>query len=224
MTATLPRTNNGQRAEPAEFDLGPPAVPPGRKVKVPEIAVALFIVIAVAAGAALWASTGQSKRPVIALRNPVHRGDVISIDDLMRVELASDDRLATIPDGQSSSIVGKAAAMDMATGTVLTNEMFSATGALSSGQAVVGLVLEQGEIPTVTMGAGDTVDVVLTSKDGSDDPAGSVLVRGATIRDVVEHGDQGAKFVSLAVSVDDAPKVSSASAAKRVRLVQVAPR
>jgi SAF domain-containing protein len=208
-----------------QFNVEPPRAG-RRKSRFPEIALAVLLITLGAAGAVWWKGSDEARQPVLAMRNAVRRGEVVRREDLMVVELNADTRLATIPDKESGRAIGKIAAADLAAGAVVSPDQFTETAPIKDGEAIVGMTLEPGEVPTATMRPGDTVQVVQAAKaqsqQGAAGPASSqtrVLVRSAEVVDVVDR--QGRAFVSLRMSQDDALAVSGASALQQVRLVQI---
>ena len=125
----------------------------------------------------------------------------------MVVELNADTRLATIPDKESGRAIGKIAAADLPAGAVVSPDQFTDTAPIKDGEAIVGVMLEPGEVPTATMRPGDIVQVVQAAK-AQQSPAGGgqvsaqtrVLVRAAEVVDVVDR--QGRAFVSLRMGQD----------------------
>ena len=124
-------------------------------------------------------------------------------------------------------IVGLVARTDLAVGTLVTGDQFSASSLIGSGEGVVGLSLEAGQFPSLSLAAGDAVAVVLTP--AASDPLAlegstpvTVLVGRAAVVEVSEVGVQGRLFVAIQVSEPDAARVAAAGSANRVRLIQVA--
>jgi hypothetical protein len=197
-----------------------------RRVRPGEVILGVFLVVVFALAGVVWSISGTTRRQVLALRHDVGRGVVVRAEDLRVIELATDAQLATVAVNDSTRVVGRSASTDLPAGTVVTPELFVSTAQIPAGQAVVGLRLEPGELPSSTLRPGDVVDVILTGKAGDATVAGRpgegvVLVRAVPVTDIVTDGDQGRRFVSLTVSDSDAAKVSAAAAQKQVRLAQV---
>lgn len=219
MVATL---RNRTTKPDARFDLdAPPGV--SRVRRAPEIAAGVLVMLVCALGALWWHASSTAESTVLALRNPIGRGHVMTVDDLQLVRIDTDDRVAVLSERDAAAIVGRVARSDLAAGTFVTEELFSAGSLIGPNDGVVGLSLEAGQFPSLKLAAGDVVTVVMTPPP-SDPKAAEpqVLVARATVVEVAEVGVQGRMFVAVQVAQPDAPKVAAAAAANRVRLVQIA--
>lgn len=197
--------------------------PPRRKVVVPQLLIAAFLVAISALVAVVLFSRAAAREPVLALALPVERGQVIGSGDLMVVYVATDDPIATLSSEAASGLVGLTAVADLEAGTILTPAHFVSRSLLDAGEGVVGLALSPGEYPTPLLAPGDWVDVVLTdpvSAEAGD--AADTVVASAEVFDVAGLGTQGGRFVSLRMNAEAASEVARAAAAGRVRLVLVA--
>ncbi len=212
-------SGNGQRSG-GPFRLEPPR----RKVQVPQLLIAVFLVAVSALVAVVLFSRAAARDPVLALAQSVERGQVIGSDDLMVVYLATDDPITTLDSAAVSELVGLTAVADLDAGTILTPAHFVARSLLDAGEAVVGLSLAPGEYPTPLLAAGDRVDVVLTDQVSSESgiAAGRVIVASAEVFDISGLGTQGDRFISLRMPQEAAAEVAAAADADQVRLVLVA--
>ncbi|MDY7106811.1 MAG: SAF domain-containing protein [Actinomycetota bacterium] len=188
----------------------------------------MLVVVVCALAAMWWQASATDEAPVLALRNPVERGDAITVDDLQVVGLASNDALAVLSEAQAGLVIGRVARTDLPAGALITAEQFSDGSLIGAGDGVVGLSLAPGQFPSLALSPGDWVAVVLTPAAGDprafdDDTIGaSVLVEHATVAEVAEIGVQGQLFVAVQVGEADAARVASAASADRVRLIRVA--
>lgn len=221
-----PPVNGHQRGEP-QFDLAPTKGSGGRK-RLPEVAGGILVVAVCALTALWWQASSTEQTPVLALRNAVERGHVITLDDLQVVGIGSDDALAVLGDSQVGLVVGRIARTDLPAGALITAEQFSDGSLITTGEGIVGLSLEPGQFPSLSLAAGDAVAVVLTPAAGDprafdgDNIDATLLVDHATVVEVSQVGVQGHLFVAVQVGEDDAARVASAASANRVRLIQVA--
>ena len=87
---------------------------------------------------------------------------------------------------------------------------------------MVGLALDPGEYPTLSLRPGDRVRVVEVPGGSDTGHADVVLAAEAEIVDVTPIGVQHQLFVSLSVDTSEADAIARAGARDRVRLVQVA--
>ncbi len=219
-TRRPPRPTNGV-APPGAFDLEAP--PTGRgKSRWPEITLGLFLVALFALAGTWFYVSSTDKTPVIALRNAVERGELITTDDLRVVEIDSDDQLNLIGRDQSGLIVGRIALTDMGAGTLITAEQFAAGSLIQVGDGVVGLALDPGEYPSLSLRPGDLVRVVQTPRPGDEVQGELVIVEAAEVVDIGPIGVQNQLFISLSMPTEEADLVAAAGAQDRVRLIQVA--
>jgi hypothetical protein len=225
VTATTEaRANNRGRAARLDLD-GPGSGPGTSRSRVPELALGALVLV-VSALASLWLFTSGSERTaVLALANTVERGESLELADLVTVEIASDDAIVGVRPDQAATMTGRVALVDLAAGELVTPSQFTSAGAtLEPGEAVVGVDVPAGQVPSTRLAPGSLVSVILTpdaSVDLSDD-SGVVLVEAAEVVEVVRTAGPGEVFVALLVSEDDARVVSAAASQDRVRLVQVA--
>jgi predicted RNA-binding protein len=190
------------------------------------------LVLVVSALAALWLFQSSTDRTgVLALAGPVERGEVVTAEDLVTVEVAADEAIAVTRPGDVAGVVGRVALVDLPAGSLITASQVASAGEVQVGEGVVGLRLEPGQVPALRVTPGTTVSVLLTppsamaseSLTASQIEAGSeVLVDAATVVDAAALGGQGEMVVSLSMTEDQARTVASAATLGRVRLVQVA--
>lgn len=231
MEATAERSTNGSpRRVPVGLD-GPGSGPGTSRSRVPEIALGVLVLV-VSALAALWLFQSSSDRTgVLALAGPVERGEVVTAEDLVTVEVAADEAIAVTRPGDVAGVVGRVALVDLPAGSLITSSQVASADEVQVGEGVVGLRLEPGQVPALRLTPGTTVSVLLTppsamaseSLTASQIEARSeVLVDAATVVDAAALGGQGEMVVSLSMTEDQARTVASAATLGRVRLVQVA--
>lgn len=204
-------SGNGQRASPFRLEA------PRRRIQVPQLLIAVFLVAFSALVAVVLFSGASAREPVLALANPVSRGQVVAMEDLMVVYVASDDPIATMSSDDASSLVGLTAVADLPAGTILTSAHLASRSLIGDGEGVVGLALSPGEYPTFSLAPGDRVEIVVTDGTG-----GGRVIASAEVFDVAELGVQGERFVSLRLPADLTAEVAAAAEADQVRLVLVA--
>jgi hypothetical protein len=200
--------------------------PPGRRVQVPQLVVAVLLVALSALAAVVLFTRAAARDPVLALAADVERGQVVASGDFQVVYLGTDDPIRTVASDELSTLVGLTAVSDLEAGTIVTPAHFVARSVLEPGEGVVGLALSPGEYPTLRLAAGDLVDVIRTESSAASEAeatdGGVVLAERAEVFDIAELGSQGQRFVSLRMPEDAAADVARAAAQGRVRLVLVA--
>lgn len=196
------------------------------KRRLPEMAAGVLLVAVCAMAALWWQASSTERQPVLALRNDVERGQIIELDDLQVVSIESDQPIEVLADTHAAAIIGRVARTDLGAGSLITLSQFSDSSALGLGEGVVGMALDAGQFPSLSLSPGDVVAVVLTPSPGDprafdDNVEATVLVERATVVEVAQVGVQGRLFVSVQVGEDDAARVAAAAATNRVRLIQV---
>jgi flagella basal body P-ring formation protein FlgA len=97
--------------------------PPPRLRRSPALVAASVAAICLGALLAVWTYTSTSTaQDVLAARNTVHRGELITRDDLMTARIGVDPALKPLPASAAEAVVGKRAAMDPAAGGLVTGE------------------------------------------------------------------------------------------------------
>lgn len=223
MTTTLrprPKPSSNGSSPPTRFDIEPPNHGSARS-KWPEITVGLLVVALFALVGTWFYSSTSDREPVIAVRNPIERGQQITAGDLMVVDVASEQAINALPSDQSGQVLGRSALVDLAPGTLVSSDLFAEQALIADGDGVVGLALDPGEYPTLTLAPGDRVRIVGTPK-GTDATTEVVLVADAEVIDVSPIGVQNQLFVSVSMAATEADAVVAAASQDRVRLVQVA--
>ncbi len=223
-TAQPPPQTNGRAPARNEWNLEPPAgASPKRRL--PDVLVGVAVVVGCVLAAVVWsASSAGGGDAVLALVNPIARGQVVTLEDLKSVEVSTQEDVALIPRTESGQVVGRRALAPLPAGALLSASQFATTPPVEPGEAVVGLVLGQGEYPIGGMAPGDVMSVVLTPGQGGSDGDEGVLVPAAEVYAVAPIGSQGEMFVSLLVAESEVTQVTSAASGDRVRLALVAGR
>jgi len=195
--------------------------PPRRRVRVPELALGVLVTVGFALGAVLWHLNSVERVPVLATATSIGRGEVIEATDVRVVYLAADDPVSVLGSGESATVVGHVARVDLAPGSLLTHDLVEPALTVDSGAGVVGLALEPGQFPTRGLAPGDRVDVVAPVDPSAEDAEGAetVLASGATVFEVEELASDRL-LVSLLASDRDARAVAAA-ASSPLRLVLV---
>jgi hypothetical protein len=196
--------------------------PPKGRVRLPELAIGLFVMVAFALGAVLWHLSSVDQSPAVAIAADVERGETITASDVRVVYVASDDGLATLSEAQMSQVVGRVALVDLPAGTLVTRSLVADAVAIQAGDGVAGLSLEPGQYPALGLAPGDVVNVVRSAGDPADGDGDSVIARNATVF-AVEDLASDRKLVSIMTSEADAESVASEAGSGSLRLVLVSP-
>ena len=223
MATTLQRqrpSRNGS-APPRPFELdGAGSV--SRRGRGPELTIGVLIVAVFALAGTWFYANSTDQDAVLALRNAVSRGSVITAADLQVVQVSSDDTLNVLGRDQAGAVIGQIALSDLSPGTLITTDAVATSAVIEPGDGIVGLALDPGEYPTLSLRPGDVVRVVQVPGGSDIGEVEVVLAAEAEIVDVAPIGVQHQLFVSLAVDTAEADAIARAGAGDRVRLVQVA--
>lgn len=219
-----PTGANGRGSGQGDWKLGP-AVSVGKaQRRLPEVLIGLAVVGVASLAAVLWSASATTGDDVLALRNPLAPGQVVTFEDLRTVEITRPQDVPVLASTASSEVVGRRALAPMAPGTLVVPEQFASTPPVEAGKAVVGLALSAGEYPTGRLTPGDQVAVVLTPAQGGTDSDQGIITDAAEVYDVAPIGTQGETFVSLVVDEGQVAEVAAGASGDRIRLALVAGR
>lgn len=225
-TKTTPKRARGAAPPPSSNGHGGTShvtvAPPKGRVRLPELAIGLLVMVAFALGAVLWHLNSVDKSPALAIAANVERGETITAEDIRVIYVASDDVLASLGEGQMSQVVGRVALVDLPAGTLMTRGLVADAVAVEAGEGVAGLSLEPGQYPTLGLAPGDTINVVRSVEDATGEDADTVIARNATVF-AVEDLASDRKLVSIMTTEADSEAVASAAGGGALRLVLVSP-
>jgi hypothetical protein len=197
------------------------SVAPAPKLRRRPVLVAASVA-AVCLGALLgvWAWTSTSNtHEVVAARQSITRGETIGQGDLITVQVGLDPGLKTIPGDRLATLVGKRAAMDMAAGSLVTDEEVTAKVLPAQGQSVVGVALPPSLMPGQALVAGDQVRIVATPGQQGDVGQGAPASITATVVGLYAGGENGQTVVAVQVPQERAAELAARSATGKVALV-----
>lgn len=182
MTALLDRartSRDGPGAKSTQDRLPAPV-----RVRRPVLAVASVAVVftSIAVFVGIYSDTNHQVA-VITVAQPVLQGQRITSGDLGEAHLTTSGALSPVPVAEARDVVGKVATVTLVPGSMLTMADVSASQPIKPGDAVVGIALKDGQLPSAGVEPGDEVMVVQTETPGSpapDTPASSPTGVGAT--------------------------------------------
>ena len=220
MTTTVPAdaTRSARRGvEPPASPAAASVAPPPKLRRRPILVVAGVAAICLGALLSLWAySSTSDTQSVLAVRHTVERGQVITDDDLMTVQVGVDPALQALPAGDLDAVVDMRAALDLTAGGLVTAEQVTDTPIPADGTSVVGVSLTAGTLPVGQVRVGDPVRIVSTA-DGQE--ADGAQVVEAEVVDIVADELSGTTILNLQVAFDDAPTVAARAASGEVAVV-----
>ena len=143
---------------------GVPVAPPPKLRRRPLMVLGGLILVVLGALVAVWVWLATSDTTeVLAVRETVMRGDEITAEDLVTVQVGADPALQVVPAGEKAEVVGVRAARDMSAGSLSTREAVTELALPQTGSAVVGLALTPALMPGDALLVGDAVRVVTTA-------------------------------------------------------------
>lgn len=179
-------------------------------------------VAAICSGALLavwaWTSTTHTEE-VLAARDTIHRGDVITAGDIQRVRISGDRALRPLPASAYDSVIGQRAALDVSAGGLLTAETTTDEALPPEGQSIVGVSLTAAQAPALPLRGGDRVRVVVTPGENGSDPAGAPQFSVAEVVDTRTDETTGNIVVDVLIPYADASVLASRAATGNVALV-----
>lgn len=143
-------------------------LPSGVRVRRPVLAMAS--VVLVAASIAVFAgiaSRAGHRVAVLTVVQPVAQGQTIVTADLGTDTISTAGALATVTVADAGSVVGRVAAVPLVPGSLLSTGDVASTPAIHAGDAVVGIALKEGQLPSSGVYSGEYVMVVQTAAPGA---------------------------------------------------------
>lgn len=208
------RTDHG--SGPAE----PPLAPPPKLRRRPALVAAAVAAICLGALLAAWAWTSTTNTTeVLAVRDAIIRGSVITADDLVRVRISTDPALDPVPVSAVDSVVGQRAALDISGGGLLTRDAVTASVVPAAGSSVVGVAVTAAQAPSEPLQAGDQVRVVVTPPTGDSAPAATPAFSDAEVVGTRYAEETGQLVVDVLVPHADAALVAARAATGNVAIV-----
>ncbi|WP_277211470.1 SAF domain-containing protein [Isoptericola croceus] len=216
MTTTVPADATRapwRRPDSGDGPAGAPSVaPPPKLRRRPVLIVAGVAAICLGALLSLWAYSSTSEaQSVLAMRHTIERGQVITANDVMTVQIGLDPALQALPASDLDSVIGMRAALDLPAGGLVTAEQVTDSPIPADGTSVVGISLAAGQLPVGQVRVGDTVRIVTTE--------GEVEAVQAEVVDVAADDLSGTTILNVQVDYDDAPEVAARAASGKVAIV-----
>ena len=161
---------------------------------------------------------------VVAARTAIERGTVISRDQLMTVQIGADPALKPVAAKDLESLVGKRAALDVASGSLLTGDATTDKVLPEQGHSLVGVGVLPAMMPGAQLMAGDRIRIVATpGQQGVTDAAAkavsvaAIVVSTATGKDTTGQGAQ--TIITVDVPSSDAPQLAAMASTGKVAVV-----
>ncbi|HXH78409.1 SAF domain-containing protein [Nocardioides sp.] len=218
MTHTITRDDRLTGPEPAPA--APPLAPPPKLRRRPALIAVAVASICLGALLAAWAWTSTTNtQEVLAARDTISRGAVITSDDITRVRINADPALAPLPASSYDDVIGQRAALDIGAGSLLTESATTSELLPPDGMSVVGVALSPAQAPGLSLEYGDKVRVVVTPGEGAAPPSGSPPFSDAEVVGTRVDEMTGELVVDLLVPHGDATLLASRVSTGNVALI-----
>ena len=197
------------------------SIAPPRLRRRPALVAASIAAICLGSLLAVWAYTSTSTaQGVLAVRNTVPRGELITREDLMTAQVGVDPALKPLPASAAEAVVGKRAAMDLAAGGLVTQEGITSVVVPAKGMSVVGVSLPPALMPAVPLQSGDRVRIVATPGEQGDVAARTTPESiEATVVGMRGGQDNVQTVVDVSVPFEQAAELAARAATGKVALV-----
>lgn len=191
------------------------------------VTVAALLVVVCGLGFALLLSQAGDKTAVLTVREPVAKGQVVQQSNLVATQVSG--AADAIETADSSTVVGKIAAVDLVAGQILNRAMVTSDPIPGKGKATVGLSLDPTRVPSSGLKSGSVVNVIAVP--GGDNggaaeelDAPQLLAEGAEVNAVDGASTEGGGvLVTLIVDSSDAARLAAYSTINRVAIVETSP-
>lgn len=208
-----------------------PLAPPPKLRRRPVLVVASVAAVCLGALLAVLAyDSASTAQEVLAVRETVNRGEVITADDLLVARVGVDPALRPIGAERAQEVVGQRAALDMPAGGVVTESQVTSEVLPPEGQSVVGVLATPAMMPAEQLQVGDTVRVVSTpgqqgtgqvATDGAADTTETEPASlDATVAGIVAGADvTGGTVLNMLVDAGDAGLLAARASTGNVAIV-----
>lgn len=196
---------------------------PGRRRSPAHLALGALLVVACALGFAVTAARLDHRSPVLALARAVAVGQILAAGDLRAAPVSAGVGVDSIPASASDSVIGRAMAVSLPAGALLTRAELGTASIPSAGDALAALALKPGQFPPdLTAGAHvRLLAAAATSQQASPSVAVPVSGWAATVTGVQPSSGGQGSVVTVLLAQADAVRVAALGSGQ-VSLVVVA--
>lgn len=189
------------------------------------VAAGIAIVVVGALLIAQLIHADQTENRVLEVRSDVGRGEVIRDTDLVAVTVGQVGNVSTVPADQLDALVGKRAAVDLRSGSLLSAGAIGAADTVPApGKSLVGLKLAPGQVPIGDLTAGAKLRLIQTSAlNGSATATDAANTNGqswdATMAASTKGTDQ-VTLVNVEVKSGEAARIAQLTSQGRIAVVK----
>ena len=177
------------------------------------------LVAAGALGTAFAFTSVNDTQEVLVVRNDIKRGETIEAGDLAVVRVSVDPALTPVAGSQKAELEGSRAAVDLWSGTLLTEQAVTDNLVPGEGESLVGISLTPAKMPSEPLYGGDVVRIVTTPGDQGEVTDEAPVTIEATVVGVSRVEETGETVVDVAVPEREAADLAARAATGRVALI-----
>ena len=222
MSLDTAQTNAGGPPPPSPTP-APPAPVATARVKARRrpwvFALRAALVAAGALGTAFAFTSVNDTQEVLVVRNDIKRGETIEAGDLAVVRVSVDPALTPVAGSQKAELEGSRAAVDLWSGTLLTEQAVTDNLVPGEGESLVGISLTPAKMPSEPLYGGDVVRIVTTPGDQGEVTDEAPVTIEATVVGVSRVEETGETVVDVAVPEREAADLAANAATGRVALI-----
>lgn len=204
---------------PDSFTTGAIPTPPRLRRRPAVMAIGLTLVALGGLAAAWLATAAETATPVVVAASPLLRGQTVTADQLSTAGVSGLSPTAVTPADELGSLVGKTAVMDVPAGAPVPRSALSDDPLPAVGEAVVGILLAPGQVPTVDLLPGSQVRVVATPRSQDDPPTSTPSGVAAVLVSTSVDESTGHTVANVSVPAAQGPAVAALAATGRAALV-----
>lgn len=220
-TAEMNTSKRGRGDEPTAAAPRPAAVGQPVKSRRRLWATSLGIVLVLISVLGVWYVVSNVSRTVTVLTTSasIDRGQEITQADLTTINIAGGQSTDAILANQAADVIGKVAAVDLPAGSLVTSANILDTLPVPAGDSIVGIALNQSQLPSYPLASGDKVRLVDTPVAQGEPPAEDPMTFDATVFTTKFDEKNQVWIVDLIVPNREAAAIAARAATQRVSIV-----
>ncbi|KUJ38354.1 flagellar biosynthesis protein FlgA [Streptomyces sp. NRRL F-5122] len=231
MSQTPERIGTVPSGVPYQGGVAAPVAPPRvsvRRRRPGVIALSLALIAAGGAGVAVLLLQVGDRTDVVTVVRDVQVGQILTEDDLGKASVALDPAVKAVRIDDLKSVVGKRAAVELKSGSMLTPSQVTGDSLVRAGEQLVPIGLEPKQIPATALVPGQKVELVQVPAQGAVDAgkasdAAPRTIDGRVVKASGAAPGTGIVVVDVATAAADGPTAAAWEAAGTLRLVLAAP-
>ncbi|MFG2691604.1 SAF domain-containing protein [Streptomyces sp. NPDC048405] len=217
---------------PQQAQAAGPVAPPrvsARRRRPGVIALSLALIAAGGAGVAVLLLQVGDRTDVVTVVRDVQVGQVLTEQDLEKASVALDPAVKAVRADKMESVVGKRAAVELKTGSLLSPTQVTTDSLVKAGEQLVPIGLKPEQVPATALLPGQKVQLVHVPAQGgtgpSTEPGKDVpqSITGRVVKASQAAPGTGVVVVDVATAADDGPTAAAWMSADALHLVLDAP-